>query len=1461
PAALPAPGSLAAGRSGRPPADVREQVLCGLFADLLDAEQVGPDDDFFALGGHSLLATRLVGRVRDALDAGIGVRDLFEAPTPARLATRLDTSAPARPRLVPAVRPERVPLSYAQRRLWFLHRMEGPSPTYNIPLAIRLTGPLDVAALRLAVTDLVDRHESLRTVFPPDDGDPCQVVLDAGSATVEWDVTETGTDGLTAALTSAARFAFDLTSHLPLRARLLRAGPEDHVLLLLLHHSAGDDWSLAPLADDLAAAYTARRAGGAPQLAPLPVQYADYALWQRELLSGTSDVAAGQLAFWAGQLAGLPDQLDLPADRTRPAVASHRGGTVPVRIDAELHRAVRALAQRCGATVFMTLQAGLAALLTRLGAGTDIPLGSPVAGRTDRALEDLVGFFANTLVLRTDTSGDPGFAELLARVRAVDLAAFDHQDIPFERLVEELRPVRSPARHPLFQVMLSYGAGRPGPSLPGLTARPVRVHNGSAKFDLTLSLGDAPGGDGIEGFLEYAVDLFDEDTARGFTERLLRLLRQAVAEPGLPISRLEILSGAERDLMLRQWNDTAAPVDARSFPAMFEDRARSHPEREALVAGGRRLTYRQTDALANRLAHRLRELGVGPERTVGIHLPRSAEMVVGLLAVQKAGGAFVPLEPSWPAQRIATIVGNARPAAVLTTADAANDLPATVRTLELDLDGDWFTGCPEHSPDVPVDPENLAYVIYTSGSTGTPKGAMIRHRAISNRLPWQIGLLGLTPDDPVLHKAPLTFDISVNEIFLPLAAGATLVVADAGREGDVAHLLELIGRERIAFVYLVSSILDIMLGREDIAQAGASLKHVWCGGEVLTPELFRRFRERLGDATMYHGYGPAETTIGVTCQVYRGDAEQGITIGRPNPNTAVYVLDPAMNPVPVGVPGELYLGGVPLGRGYLGDPRRTAAAFVPDPFSGEPGARLYRSGDLARFRADGNIEFLGRVDNQVKIRGVRVELEEIESVLGRHPSVRQAVVLVRHGGPGGDQLAAWCTPDLEHPPADGDELLDWLRTALPEYMVPRNCRVVSAFPLMTSGKVDRKALAASEDEATDGRAATAPYTEPANDTERLVAKVWAQALGLPRVGAHDNFFDLGGHSLLLARVQTALRARLGWDVPVLDLFTRPTVSALAGYLDDRDGLAPPSASSAGSRQALGVLLPLRTSGDLPPLFCLHPASGLSWPFAGLRRHIDIRRPLYGIQSRALTGDLPAAPSLADMAAEYVEHIREVQPHGPYHLVGWSFGGVVAHTMATLLRQDGEQVALLGMLDSYPRYPWEKLADDHEQQALRSLLYMSHYDLSQLDDEPLDRERVMAVIAERGGILSELAAPSVQGVMDTFVSSAVLQQGVEHRVFDGDLLFFTATVDQVDTALTHRDWKPYVEGAIENHNVTCRHKDMTRNGPLAEIARHLDRRLRDLAGVRPTTMTGRAVPSASAQAPAPAPAGIRKARDI
>lgn len=1425
-AALPRPARRTSAPPRRAPASPAEAALCEVFADLLDREQVDADADFFALGGHSLLATRLVGRVRRLLDAEIAVRDLFEAPTPARLAARLAAAREERPGPVARPMPQTVPLSYAQRRLWFLHRLEGPSPTYNIPLSLRLTGELDTAALEQAIADVVARHEPLRTVFPAAADESRQHILPPEEAAVPLPVTEVPEERVEAELAHAARYAFDLGGHPPLRARLWRTGPQAHVLLLLLHHAAGDDWSLGPLAADLATAYAARRTGHAPRFPRLPVHYRDYAQWQRETLAAGQPVAERQRDFWRRALEGLPDQLDLPCDHRRPAVATHRGGTVPLTLDAELHGRVREVARENGVTVFMVIQAALAALLTRLGAGTDIPVGSPVAGRSDSALEDLVGFFANTVVLRTDTSGDPDFRTLLRRVRETDLAAFDHLDLPFERLVEELAPARSAARHPLFQVMLAYGTAPPVPQLDGLRTRRLRPHNGSAKFDLTVCLDDAPGG-GAEGFVEYAADLFDEDGARALAERLVRLLRQSVADPGAPVGRHELLSAEERHRMLGEWNATDAPVDPRSFPEMFEDAARAHPEREALIAGPLRWTYRELNRRANRLAHRLIRLGAGPERTVGIQLPRGAELVAALLAVQKAGAAFVPLDPAWPAERRDRIAEGARPVAVLTTPPAREEAPRGTTALALDAEGDWFADEPESDPGVAILPDSLAYVIYTSGSTGTPKGAMIRHRSLSNRLPWQTALLGLTPDDPVLHKAPLSFDISVNEVFLPLACGAPLVLAEDGRGGDVAHLLEVIRRERVSFVYLVSSILDIMLDREDVAEAAVSLRHVWCGGEVLTPELFSRFRGRLPQAVMYHGYGPAETTIGVTCQVYRGDAGEGITIGRPNPNTRVYVLDPGMRPVPPGVPGELYLGGVPLGRGYLGDPRRTAQSFVPDPFSGLPGERLYRTGDLARYRDDGDIEFLGRVDNQVKINGVRVEPEETEAHLAGHPSVRQAAVVVTKAVDGRARLSAWCTPDPSATAPDGGGLLDWLRTRLPSHLVPHDCRVVPSLPLMPSGKVDRKALAARPAEPAS-KAGPGQPAAPAEGTEQMVAEVWEGVLGVP-AGAHDNFFDLGGHSLLLARVQTGLRARLGWDVPLLDLLTRPTVSAVAAHLDSRDGQAPPSASEAGAGEALGVLLPLREEGDLPPLFCVHPASGLSWPFTGLRPHVDRRRPLYGIQSPALAGRDPVPGSLTAMAAAYLEQIRRVQPRGPYHLAGWSFGGVVAHTMATMLQESGEQVALLALLDSYPRYPWEKLSDDHEQQALRSLLYMSHYDLDRLDDRPLTRESTLAAIAEQGGILAELTPDTVQGVMDTFVASAVLQQDHRHGVHEGDVLFFTATERQVDPTLSHRDWKPYVAGEIENHDVRCEHKDMTRRGPLAEIGRHLDRRLRDLAG--------------------------------
>jgi amino acid adenylation domain-containing protein len=959
-----------------------EKVLCELFAEVLGVGSVGVHDDFFALGGHSLLAMQLISRVRDALDVELQPRTLFEFPTVARLAARVVVGESGRVRdpLRAGVRPDMVPLSFAQRRLWFLHQMEGRSATYNIPLGMRLSGRLDLAALRAALRDLVGRHESLRTVFGQRDGVPYQRVLEMGEVVVPVEVAEVTEAGLAEAIAAAAGYGFDLASEVPVRATVLVAGPDEHVLVLVIHHIAGDGWSVAPLARDLAAAYAARDRGREPRWKPLPVQYADYALWQRKLLGDAADpgsVLAEQVAYWTRELAGLPEQVNLPVDRPHPAVASYRGGHVRLAMDAELHRAAAGLARERGASVFMVLLAGLAAVLSRLGAGSDVPVGCVIAGRTDQAMENLVGFFVNTLVLRTDTSGDPTFAELVDRVRDKSLAAYAHQDVPFEYLVEALNPARSMARSPLFQVSLAMqNAPRAGIDLPGLRLSPAAVPNDTAKFDLGFSVTDRYGPDGtslgIDVVVEYSSDVFDEATAAGIFGRWAGLLRTVTSDPGRRLSRVDVLLPGERAELVAGRNDTAAAVPPGTVHSLFAARAAATPGAVAVADGDREWTYGQLDAAANRVARYLTRLGTGPEERAGVLMERSAELVAVLLGVLKAGAAYLPVDPAWPATRAGAVLARGGVRVLLAgpglqqeargVVAAAGDVTAGDGGVpSVVVAGEGLLGSGDGSdPGVAVAPGQLAYVMFTSGSTGEPKGVAVSHQAVAELVADRC-FAGPAHRSVLVHS-PHAFVASTYEIWVPLLAGGRALIAPPGQV-DGAVLRQLVARRAVTALWLTAGLFSVVA--EESPECLEGVAEVWTGGDVVSAAAVRRVLEHSPQTMVVNGYGPIETTTFATHHAVRAADQVGgtVPIGVPLDNTRVYVLDAGLCPVPAGVAGELYVAGAGLARGYLGRPGLTAERFVACPF-GPPGARMYRTGDVARWRRAGSLEFVGRADGQ-----------------------------------------------------------------------------------------------------------------------------------------------------------------------------------------------------------------------------------------------------------------------------------------------------------------------------------------------------------------------------------------------------------------------------------------------------------------------------------------------------------------
>ncbi|MFD7663677.1 amino acid adenylation domain-containing protein [Streptomyces sp. NPDC059788] len=1137
-AVLPAPdyGVVVSERVARTP---QEQILCRLFAEVLHLERVGVDDGFFALGGDSLLATRLASRVKGALGVEISVRALFEAPTVAGLAGRLDEFEAVRPVLVPVGRPDRLPLSFGQQRMWFLHSLEGPSATNNIPLAVRLTGELNAAALEAAWSDVVARHETLRTRYPENAGHARQDITDAAEVTVQLTTVKIGADegDVARALASGVEEGFRIEAELPWRITLFEMTPADHVLLIVVHHIAADGWSMGVLADDLALAYAARAEGRAPGWAPLPVQYADFTLWQRELLTQDTDdgLFGRQAAFWAETLANLPEHLKLPFDRPRPPVASHQGGFLPFSVDAAVHRRLAEIARECDATLFMVAQAAVAVLLSRLGAGDDIPLGTPIAGRTDEAVDGLVGNFLNTLVLRTDVGGNPSFADLVGRVRETDLAAYAHQDLPFENLVEALNPVRSLARHPLFQVAFALqNAPETHFDAPGLESRLIPVEMTTSKFDLSVLMWERRDTDGapagLECYLEFAADLFDRATAERLAARLLAVLDQVTADSGVPAGEVDVLGEDERTRLTSAAASGPAGARDETVPQCFARVVARHGDDVAVESADTTLTYRELDAWADRCAWYLHAKGVTPGDRVAVMLDRSVELVAVLLGIAKAGAVAVPVDTAYPVERVRFLLEDATPVLVVTRSEVAEALR-------------HFPAVP---PPVAAQPESGLYVMYTSGSTGTPKGVLTTHANVT--------ALALDPcwngvgDGRTLFHAPHTFDASTLELWVPLLNGGSVVVAPA-LDLDGETLARLTGAHALTAVHVTAGLFRVLAQESPGCFAG--LRHVLTGGDVVPAEAVARVAEACPGAAVHHLYGPTETTLCATTHTLAPGtgAPAVLPIGRPRVGTAVFVLDALLRPVPTDVAGELYVAGRGVARGYLGRAALTAERFVACPYGG---GRMYRTGDLVRWDRDGNLVFLGRADDQVKVRGFRIEPAEIEAVLGQAPGVAQAAVVVREDRPGDKRLVAYVV-------GDATGIRDFAADRLPDYMIPGTVVTLDALPITGNGKVDRAALPAPD------YAAASAGRAPRTPLEALFCRLFAEVLGLTTaddraevpagpdphgpdpdagVGADANFFELGGDSIISLQL-VARVARAGYRISATDVFQHKTPEALA----------------------------------------------------------------------------------------------------------------------------------------------------------------------------------------------------------------------------------------------------------------------------------------------------------------------------
>ena len=1322
----------------------------------------------------------------------------------------------ARVVITPRKRSASVPLSFAQQRLWFLDQLEPNSAAYNVADTHSFNGPLNLQALERSLSEIVRRHESLRTTFHSVDGEPVQVIAEAQPLQLEVidlsDLPKAEREAKAKGMAyEETQQPFDLMRGPLFRFRLARLAPEQHILLLTMHHIISDGWSLGLLGRELAALYQAYSAGQSSPLPELGIQYADFAMWQREWLQG--EVLEKQLTYWREQLGGELPVLELPIDRPRPPRQTYRGTLEGFELNEEVSRRLKEIGRANDATLFMTLLAAFNALLWRYTQQQEILVGTPIANRNRAETENLIGFFVNTLVLCTRPRAEMSFRELLEQVRETALGAYEHQDVPFEKLVEELQPERSLSQQPLFQVLFTFNDATLGElKLAGLEARSLEVEGDAIKFDLCLGIEERKGL--LTGAFVYNTDLFDTITIKRMVSHFELLLDSIVANPEQRLSELSLLTAAEQQLFA-EWNQTEREYRSDNcIHELFEQQVTRTPEAVAVVFDEVRVSYRELNRRANQLAHYLQRLGVGPEMQVGILLDRSLEMIIVMLAVLKAGGAYVPLDPRYPAERLAFMIEDAALKVLITQAGWRERLSGSAVSQVIEIEEESWHGEETENPQVDVTSGNLAYVIYTSGSTGRPKGVAIEHHSAVTLLHWARETFAEEELQGVLASTSICFDLSVFELFAPLSWGGQVILAE-----NALALPTLAAKEEVQLINTVPSVLSELVR---MAELPVGVRVVNLAGEALRRSLVDQLYSRETIARVVNLYGPSEDTTYSTCAVLsRGEAER-VVIGRPIANTQAYVVDAQGKVVPQGVTGELWLGGKGLARGYLQRAELTAEKFVPDGLSGRSGARLYRTGDLARYLADGSIDYLGRMDQQVKIRGFRIEPGEIEARLKQHPAVREVVVLAREENDSDRQLVAFVVAAAEAN-LSGDltdeALRHYLREKLPEYMIPSAFILLDEIPLTPNGKINRQALLAlaknRNEHGTD-------FVAPRDALELRIGRLWEDVLNTRPIGITDNFFERGGHSLLAVRMMAQLSRQIERELPLALILQKQTVQTLAAFL--RQEIEP---------QDTSPLIAIQPHGRKPPFFCVHPAGGGIICYSALSRHLGVEQPFYGIQTPALDGAAqPPLTQIESMAARYIEELRRVQSEGPYMLGGWSLGGVVAFEMAQQLRGQGLEVSLLALFDSYvPASTGPRTEIDDDALLVQFTSDISGlYDLEESLTQETDlqsrtiEERLASLLQEvvrKGCAPPDLNLKQLTRLFEVFRTNVGALVSYKPQFYPGRITFFRASEQIADISTDPANaWRNMTGDGVEVHVVPGDHYTMLREPAVQVMAEWL-----------------------------------------